>query len=241
MIFNELKKTLDLYFFFRGEEIDITSTYTYLGVQFSGPRFSLRPTLHPWINKGHRSLAFSRDSAFDTIFKTSHPRCPSWTPLFNPLFSMARRFRGLLYLKVESDWASAERFQTLLLQRIIRCKQAVPQHIILAEFRAQPFRLETLFILVSFLHHILIFVDSVKGRDRYPYLAYCSSKTTALSSPSGWSRGWFVGVSNLLESMGIQMDRLPPFRYSLDALGQLLPTGQELNRIIKDDIYRQFI
>jgi hypothetical protein len=41
--------------------------------------------------------------------------------------------------------------------------------------------------------------------------------------------------------MGIQLDRLPPFRYSLDAPGHLLPTRQELNKIIRDDIYRQFV
>jgi hypothetical protein len=32
MIFNGLKKSVDLHFFFRGEEIEITITYTYLGV-----------------------------------------------------------------------------------------------------------------------------------------------------------------------------------------------------------------
>jgi hypothetical protein len=53
MIFNGSKKTLDLYFFLRGEEIKINNTYTYLGVQFLGPLFSLRPTL----NKGYRSLS----------------------------------------------------------------------------------------------------------------------------------------------------------------------------------------
>jgi hypothetical protein len=41
--------------------------------------------------------------------------------------------------------------------------------------------------------------------------------------------------------VGIQIDRLPPFRYSLDAPGHLLPTRQVLNKIIRDDIYRQFI
>jgi hypothetical protein len=37
------------------------------------------------------------------------------------------------------------------------------------------------------------------------------------------------------------MDCLPPFRYSLDALGHLLPTRQKLKRIIRDGIYKQFI
>lgn len=41
--------------------------------------------------------------------------------------------------------------------------------------------------------------------------------------------------------MGIQIDQLPPSRYSLDASGYLLPTRQELNKIIRDDIYKQFI
>jgi hypothetical protein len=37
MIFNGSKKSVDLHFFFRGEEIEITNAYTYLGVRFSGP------------------------------------------------------------------------------------------------------------------------------------------------------------------------------------------------------------
>ena len=57
MIFNGIKKSSDFHFLFKGEEVEITSTYTYLGVQFSGPRFSLWPTLQPRINKGYGSLA----------------------------------------------------------------------------------------------------------------------------------------------------------------------------------------
>ena len=57
MIFNGVKKTTDFRFLFKGEEIEITSTYTYLGVQFSGPRFSLRLALQPRVNKGYESLA----------------------------------------------------------------------------------------------------------------------------------------------------------------------------------------
>ena len=114
------------------------------------------------------------------------------------------------------------------------------QHIILAEFGAQPFRLETIFRLVSFLHQIRGFADSLKGRDRYPYLAYCSSETISRATHSGKAKCWFTGVSSLLTSVGIQIDNLPPFRYSLDALDHLLPTRQKLNKIIKEDIYKQF-
>jgi hypothetical protein len=38
MIFNGLKKVLlNYHFLFRGEEIEITNTYTYLGCNFRGP------------------------------------------------------------------------------------------------------------------------------------------------------------------------------------------------------------
>ena len=45
MIFNGVKKTSNLHFLFEGEKVEITNIYTYLGVQFSGPRFNLRPAL----------------------------------------------------------------------------------------------------------------------------------------------------------------------------------------------------
>jgi hypothetical protein len=72
-------------------------------------------------------------------------------------------------------------------------------------------------------------------------LAYWSSETIALSSPLGQARDWFARLLDILESVGIQIDRLPPFWYSLDAASNLLPTRQVLNKIIKNDISRQFI
>jgi hypothetical protein len=73
------------------------------------------------------------------------------------------------------------------------------------------------------------------------YLAYCPSKSIALSSPPGCAQCWFVGVFHVLEFVGISMDQLPPFKYSLDAVGHLLPTRHELNRIIRDDFYWRFV
>jgi len=55
---------------------------------------------------------------------------------------------------LESNWASAQRVQIILLCRIIRCKQTVPHTIILVESGNQAFRLETVFHLVSLLHWI---------------------------------------------------------------------------------------
>ena len=41
----------------QGWEVEITSSYTYLGVKFSRSHFSLRPSIQPWISKGLGSLA----------------------------------------------------------------------------------------------------------------------------------------------------------------------------------------
>ena len=127
---------------------------------------------------------------------------------------------------LESDWALAERVQILLLRRIIRCKQTVPQHIIPAEFGAQPFRLEIAFRVVFYLHRIRGLADSSKGWDRYPYLAYCFAQTIARANHPGRAKCWLTRVSSLLASVGVQLDRLPPFQYSLDAPGHLLPIQQ---------------
>ena len=193
----------------------------------------------PRINKGYGFLALLERQCFRHHFKDISSKLSLMESLIRPTVLYGSEIWGPSLL--ESDWASAERVQTLLLRCIIRCKQSVPQHIILAEFGVRPFRLETVFRLVSFLHRIRSYADSRSGQDRYPYLAYCSSETIALSSPPGRARGWFAGVSDLFESVGIHIDRLPLFRYSLDAPGHLLPTRQKLNKIIRDDIYRQFI
>ena len=81
----------------------------------------------------------------------------------------------------------------------------------------------------------------MKGWDRYLCLAYCSSESITSANHSGHPQCWFVGVLDLLESTDILMDQLPLFQYSLDVLGHLLPIRQELNMIIQDDIYMQFI
>jgi hypothetical protein len=208
-------------------------------VQFSGSRFNLRPALQPRINKGYGSLALLERQCFRHHFQVISSKMRLMDTLIRPTVLYGSEIWGPSLL--ESDWASTERVQILLLCNIIRCKQTVPQHIILAEFGAHPFRFETMFRLVSFLHRIRSFGDSVKGRDRYPYLAYRSFEVVSLSSPPGWARCWFEGVSGLLALVGIRLDCLPTFRYSLDARGHLLPTRHEMNKIIKDDIYRQFV
>jgi hypothetical protein len=46
-----------------------------------------------------------------------------------------------------------------------------------------PFRLEVIFCLVSFLRRVRSFRDSTIRRERYPYLALCSSEALASNPP----------------------------------------------------------
>jgi hypothetical protein len=152
MIFNGLKKTSNFHFLFRGEEIEITNTYTYVGVQFSGSRFSLRPTLQFRINKGYGSLALLARHCFRHHFQDISSKMSLMDTLIRLTVLYGLEIWGPSLL--ESDWASSERVRILLLRHIIRCKQTIPQHIIPVEFGAQPFWLETMFRLLSFLHRI---------------------------------------------------------------------------------------
>lgn len=142
---------------------------------------------------------------------------------------------------LESDWASVERVQTLFLQRIIRCHWFTPHNIVLAEFGAHPFRLGTIFSLVWLLHRLRSFVDSFDDRHRYSYLAYCSSMEVASSDSGHRSCCWYTQVSALLGLIGISLDHLPAFQFSLDALAHLLPPQWELNEHVRLDIYRQYV
>jgi hypothetical protein len=60
---------LDYHFYFKREEVEITTTDTYLGVQFLGPRFGLRKALQPRINKGYDSLVLLERQCFQHHFQ----------------------------------------------------------------------------------------------------------------------------------------------------------------------------
>lgn len=168
----------------------------------------MRPALQPRINKGYGSLAILERQCFRHHFQDISSKLSLMDTLIRPTVLYGSEIWGPSLL--ESDWAAVERVQTLLLRRIIRCKCTIPQQIILAEFGAQPFCLETAFRLVSFLHRVRSFADTLKGRDRYPYLAYCSSEAIDRTQP-GKTKCWYTGVSKFLKAVGLHIDHLPPF------------------------------
>jgi hypothetical protein len=195
MIFNASKHPLtDLHFYFRGEEIEINTTYTYLGVQFTGPRFGMRQALQPRLNKGYGSLALIERQCFQGQFQDISSKLYLMEAIIRPTVLYGSEIWGPSL--IQTDWARLERVQTLLLRRIIRCKRTVPQSIIQAEFGVQPFRLEVIFRLISFIHRVRSFRDSATRRERYPYLALCSSEALASDHSTGRARGWFSEASD---------------------------------------------
>jgi hypothetical protein len=125
MIFNGSKKILfDHHFFFRGEEIEITNTYTYLGVLFTGPHFSLRHALQPRVSKGYGSLALLERQCFWNHFQDISSKMSLMDTLVQPTILYGSEVWGPGLL--EFDWSSTERVQIILLHRIIRCKQDSP-------------------------------------------------------------------------------------------------------------------
>ena len=134
-----------------------------------------------------------------------------------------------------------ERVQTLLVQFLIRCQPTTPTSIIFSKFDAHPFRLCTIFDLVWLLHRLQGFVDSINGKCCYSYLAYCSSTLIVASNLTSRVCCWYAQESRLLNTIGIDIDHLPPFHYSLDMPTHLLPSHSELNEITRMDIYRKYI
>ena len=81
-----------------------------------------------------------------------------------------------------------------------------------------------IFYLVWFLHRPRGFVDNASDRDRYSYLAYCLSISIASAKSGSHTRCWYAHASSLLGSIGIDIDHLPPFQFSLDASAHVLPS-----------------
>jgi hypothetical protein len=95
LIFNASKFSLmDLHFHYKGTKIEITTTYAYLGVQFTGPVLACDMPLCPRSVKGMIPWSSLRDNASWVSFRTSHPNSTSWRQLLDPQFSMAQRSRS---------------------------------------------------------------------------------------------------------------------------------------------------
>ena len=106
MVFNCLK-TSHLHFFFQGKEVEITPSYMYLGVKFSGPRFSLRPAIQSRVSKGMGSLALLERQCFRHHFQDILSKLSLFDSLVRPTVLYGYVVWGPSLFA--SDWASIER------------------------------------------------------------------------------------------------------------------------------------
>ena len=111
---------------------------------------------------------------------------------------------------------------------------AVPHQIIIAEFSASPLQLDAAFQAITYLHRVRGFSSSSDSRLCLPWLALSSSM--ALSA-DGHQRCWYSRLSSWFTRLGLDLDWLPPFQYSLDAPpSPFSPFDQEVNRLIRADL-----
>ena len=211
----------------------------YLGVKFSGPHFSLRPAIQSRVSKGMGSLALLERQCFKHHFQDILSKVSLFESLVRPTVLYGSMVWGPSLIAF--DWASTERVQTLLLRCIIRCHRFTPHSIVLAEFGVHPLKLAVIFDLIWFLHRLRGFMETCADRHRYSFLAYCSSVEIMRSDTSARSRCWYAQATSLLGSIRIEIDRLPPYQFLLDAPTHLLPSRQVLNEHVRQDIYRQYI
>lgn len=117
----------------------------------------------------------------------------------------------------------------MMISRMIRSKGSTPHSIVRAELGAAPMVVEALFRAVSFLHRIREFPGQ-----RYSRLALVSSQQIAAE---GDKDCWYSQMTTWLSLHGLDIDRLPPYNYSLDC-PTLNFSRSELNRVIRADILR---
>ena len=141
---------MGLHFFFQGKEVEITPSYMYLGVKFSGPRFSLRLAIQSRVGKVMDSLALLERQCFRHHFHD----ISSKLSLFDSLVHLTVLYGFVVWgpSLIVSNCASIECIQMLLLHHIIRCHRFTPHNIIFVEFGAHPLKLAVIFYLIWFLH-----------------------------------------------------------------------------------------
>ena len=205
--------------------VEYTDAYTYLGVVFSGPRFTLREAADTRLTRAYAALGGLERICSQVQFQ--EPRTKLW--LFDTLVASVMHYGVQVWgPSVDSvGWNSMERPLVSMIARLIRAKASVPHDIIRAELAAPPMEMEALTRSVSFVHSLW---DTT--RDRYARLALESSRQLALQ---GDTSCWYAQMSSWFQRHGFSMDRLPPFQYSLDAPSLAL-TRMEITRLIRQDL-----
>ena len=120
-----------------------------------------------------------------------------------------------------------ERPLVSMISRMIKAKASVQHEIIWAQLAFPALVVEALTRSVSFIHSTWDL-----PRDRYARLALESSRQLATR---GDTSCWYAQTIAWFQLHGFDMDRLPPFQYSLDAPSLSL-TRTEITRLIGQNL-----
>ena len=120
-----------------------------------------------------------------------------------------------------------ERPPVSMISRMIGAKSSVPQDIIRVELAAPKIVTEALARSIAFLQNVWSL-----PRIRYARLALESARQLASQGDHGC---WYAQLTSWFHLHGIDIDKLPPFQYSLDAPSVAL-SKLEINRLIKQDL-----
>lgn len=155
MVFNTVKEAFShLPFHFPGQEVEITTSYLYLGVLFNGPTFGMKLA----------TQAPVKMNFFDALVKLMVAYgFEIWGPILGPI-----------------EWSCVKRIQSLFLWRFIQCKSMVPHFIILTEFGASPLRLKII-LRITYLHRVHTMGNRPLGCRQYLYLVLHSLMELYLS------------------------------------------------------------
>lgn len=140
-------------FTYRQEIVEYTDAYTYLGVVFSGPVFSMRRAAQARLTRAHAALGGLERMSSQVQFQ--EPRTKLW--LFDTLVTSAMLYGVQIWgpsmgHHSADRWRCIERPLVSMISRMIRAKASVPHEIIRAELAAAPLVIEALTRSVSYIH-----------------------------------------------------------------------------------------
>ena len=212
--------------------VEYTDNYTYLGVVFSGPVLSFKDAAKTRLTRA--VTAMGRMEKWCSQIQFQEPRTKLW--LFDTLVTSVMLY-GVQAWGPSVDpanksdnseqWKNMERPLISMISRMIGAKSSVPHDIIRAEIAAPKIVTEALAKSINFLQNTWKL-----PRYRYTRLALESSRQLALK---GDQKCWYAQLTAWLCLHGVDIERLPPFQYSLDAPSLTL-SKQEINKLIKQDL-----
>ena len=219
-------------FTFAGGPVEIVTSYVYLGVTFStaATHFTMGSAAQDRLTRGYAALAMLERRCHQAHFQ--EPRTKGW--LFDSLVTPSLMYAAAVWGPglATQWWTQLERPQIIMFSRLIRSKPSVPHDILRAEFATPPMLVEALFQTICFLHRF--------REMPHTHLSYRAFETSRALAEAGDRGCWYAQVTDWFTQHGLDIDRLPPFQYDMDA-PHLHLSHSERNRVMRQDLWQLYI